>query len=119
VISRIGGDEFIIILNEINDVGALENVIIKILDAFRNEWVVQGHFLRLSVSIGAAVYPDDSRDINELMKYADIALYKAKAEGRDQFSFFTSELNTKIHEGLRLPCFWQDGNFSLSAKDRG
>lgn len=102
VISRIGGDEFIIILNEINDVGALENVIIKILDAFRNEWVVQGHFLRLSVSIGAAVYPDDSRDINELMKYADIAMYKAKAEGRDQFSFFTSELNTKIHEEVEI-----------------
>lgn len=102
VVSRIGGDEFIIILNEVKDNTALENVIIKILEAFRKEWIIQGHFLRLSVSIGASVYPDDSKEIDELMKFADIAMYKAKAEGRDQFSFFTGELNRKIHEEVEI-----------------
>jgi len=102
VISRIGGDEFIIILNDFNDMGSLEQVIIKILDAFHHEWVIKNHFLRLSVSIGVAVYPDDSKDINELMKFADIAMYKAKSEGRDRFNFFTSTLNHQIHEEVEI-----------------
>lgn len=102
VISRIGGDEFIIILNDFNDSSTLEQVIIKILDAFHHEWVIKDHFLRLSVSIGVAIYPDDSKEINELMKFADIAMYKAKSEGRDRFSFFTSLLNNKIHEEVEI-----------------
>jgi len=102
VISRIGGDEFIIILNDFNDTSTLEQVIIKILDAFHHEWAIKDHYLRLSVSIGVAVYPDDSKEINELMKFADIAMYKAKSEGRDRFSFFTSLLNNKIHEEVEI-----------------
>ena len=102
IVARIGGDEFIIILNDFNDLGTLEQVISKILDAFHQEWVVQKHFLRLSTSIGVAIYPDDSQEINELMKFADIAMYKAKAEGRDQFSFFTATLNAQVHEEVKI-----------------
>jgi predicted signal transduction protein with EAL and GGDEF domain len=47
--------------------------------------------------MGISLYPTDSTNIKELMKYADIAMYKAKADGRDNFSFFTPSLNTKIH----------------------
>lgn len=102
IVARIGGDEFIIVLNDLNDLGALEQVITKIIDTFHNEWIVQNHFLRLSTSIGVAVYPDDSKDINELMKFADIAMYKAKSEGRDQFSFFTAMLNAQVHEEVTI-----------------
>ncbi|AFV97528.1 MULTISPECIES: putative bifunctional diguanylate cyclase/phosphodiesterase [unclassified Sulfuricurvum] len=102
IVARIGGDEFIIVLNDFSDSGNLEQVIVKILDAFRHEWPVQTHFLRLSTSIGVAIYPDDSKEINELMKFADIAMYKAKSEGRDQFSFFTSKLNDQVHKEVRI-----------------
>lgn len=102
IVARIGGDEFIIVLNDFSDSGNLEQVIVKILDAFRHEWAVQTHFLRLSTSIGVAIYPDDTKDINELMKFADIAMYKAKSEGRDQFSFFTSSLNDQVHEEVKI-----------------
>lgn len=102
IVARIGGDEFIIILNDFNDSGSLEQVISKILDAFHQEWAVQKHFLRLSTSIGVAIYPDDSTEINELMKFADIAMYKAKSEGRDQFSFFTATLNAQVHEEVEI-----------------
>jgi diguanylate cyclase (GGDEF)-like protein len=102
IVSRIGGDEFIIIINNFQDNNALEQIIIKILAAFRDEWIIKTHYLRLSVSIGVAIYPDDSKDIYDLMKFADIAMYKAKSEGRDQFSFFTSVLNRKIHEEVTL-----------------
>lgn len=102
IVARIGGDEFIIVLNDFKGSTALEQVIIKILDTFREEWVIQNHFLRLSTSIGVSVYPDDSQDINELMKFSDIAMYKAKGEGRDQFSFFTATLNAQIHEEVKI-----------------
>lgn len=102
IVARIGGDEFIIILNDFSDSGSLEQVISNILDAFHHEWTVQKHFLRLSTSIGVAVYPDDSKEINELMKFADIAMYKAKSEGRDQFSFFTATLNAQVHEEVEI-----------------
>lgn len=102
IVARIGGDEFIIVLDDFNDLGLLEQIVLKILDAFRQEWIIKEHFLRLSISIGVAIYPDDSKEINELMKFADIAMYKAKAEGRDQFSFFTATLNAKIHEEVMI-----------------
>ncbi len=102
IVARIGGDEFIIVVNNFNDLSALEQIITKILDLFHNEWNIQPHSLRLSTSIGVAIYPDDSKDINELMKFADIAMYKAKGEGRDQFSFFTSRLNEKVHEEVAV-----------------
>ncbi len=102
IVARIGGDEFIIILNDFSDTAVIEPVISKILDTFHNEWSIQSHFLRLSASIGVAIYPDDSKEVNELMKYADIAMYKAKSEGRDQFSFFTATLNAKIHQEVDI-----------------
>ncbi len=102
LIARIGGDEFIIILNDVEDIHRLEQVIIKILDSFRREWMIQDHLLRLSASIGVAIYPDDSTEINELMKFADLAMYKAKSGGRDQFNFFTSTLNHQIHEEVAI-----------------
>ncbi len=102
IVSRIGGDEFIIVLNNIVPEESLEAIIEKILRAFRQEWIVLNHHLRLSISIGAAIYPDDSDDIGELMKYADIAMYKAKSEGRDQFSAFTPALNDQIHREMEI-----------------
>jgi EAL domain-containing protein (putative c-di-GMP-specific phosphodiesterase class I) len=68
-----------------------------LLQEFRKELFIKGYSLRLSVSMGISLYPTDSTNIKELMKYADIAMYKAKADGRDNFSFFTPSLNTKIH----------------------
>lgn len=102
IVARIGGDEFIVVLNDFSDTRSIEPVISKILDIFHQEWKIHNHFLRLSTSIGVSIYPDDSREINELMKFADIAMYKAKSEGRDQFSFFTATLNQKVHEEVAI-----------------
>jgi len=117
IVARIGGDEFIMILSDFNNAVAIEAVIAKILDMFHQEWRIQSHFLRLSTSIGVAIYPDDSKEINELMKYADIAMYKAKSEGRDQFSFFTTTLNVKVHEEVAIANdmyrAFSDGEFEL------
>jgi diguanylate cyclase (GGDEF)-like protein len=102
IVSRIGGDEFIVIVNDFDDQSALEHIIMEIVDLFRYEWIVETHFLRLSASIGVALYPDDTQNVDELLKFADIAMHKAKKEGRDRFCFFTASLNQKIHKEVEI-----------------
>ncbi|MCX6051917.1 MAG: EAL domain-containing protein [Campylobacterales bacterium] len=97
LIARIGGDEFIIVLSNFTNTNNLLTTITSLLNVFRQELFIKGYSLRLSASIGISIYPDDATSVRELMKYADIAMYKAKADGRDNFSFFTQTLNKKIH----------------------
>ena len=102
LISRIGGDEFIVVLSGFKNEQALLPIINNLVQKFRQEYIVKGYSLRLSASIGISLFPDDSQNINELMKYADIAMYQAKSEGRDNFHFFTQKLNTKIHNEVSI-----------------
>lgn len=102
IITRIGGDEFILVLSGFENEEELLPVIQCLLDQFKNELLIKGYLLRLSASIGVSVFPNDSRDIKELMKYADIAMYQAKSDGRDNFSFFTQSLNAKIHDEVEM-----------------
>lgn len=102
IISRIGGDEFIIILSDIESEEEILQHINNILDVFKQKIVVNGHVLKSSTSIGCAIYPDDSTDVNELMKYADMAMYSAKENGRNTFEFFTKSLNENLHNFVNM-----------------
>ncbi len=102
LVTRIGGDEFIITLSGFASVDNLLPIITGLLQEFRKEFFIKGYSLRLSASIGVSIYPDDSTSVRELMKYADIAMYKAKTDGRDNFSFFTQTLNKKIHNEVDI-----------------
>jgi len=102
LISRIGGDEFIIVISSFKDEKSLIPLINNLVNEFRKEYLVKGYSLQLSASIGISVFPDDATNINELMKYADIAMYQAKSDGRDNFNFFTQKLNTKIHSEVSI-----------------
>lgn len=82
---RLGGDEFMLILPNINDIDDAEYIAKKILDAFREPFLCDGHRLNVTVSIGISLFPDQSEDAETLMRYADNAMYKAKARGRDNF----------------------------------
>ncbi|MDD2653361.1 MAG: EAL domain-containing protein [Sulfurimonas sp.] len=97
LIARIGGDEFIMVASDFNDQNELVPTINNLLNNFRKDLLIKGYLLRLSASIGISIYPDDAQNVKDLMKYADIAMYKAKGDGRDNFSFFSQELNTKVH----------------------
>ncbi|MDB2562733.1 EAL domain-containing protein [Sulfurimonas sp.] len=102
LISRIGGDEFIVVISGFKEEKVLLPLINNLIMKFRKEYLVKGYSLRLSTSIGISLFPDDSENINELMQYADIAMYQAKAEGRDNFHFFTQTLNTKVHNEVDI-----------------
>ena len=101
VFARLGGDEFLIILTNIQN-GHLTTIINKIIKLMRKTWIIDAYELKVSTSMGIALYPQDGETMIELMKNADIAMYRAKELGRDNFSFFTDELNEKVHFDMKL-----------------
>lgn len=102
-VSRLGGDEFVVALNGIADADeALAIAERRLVPAIRQLHHVGGAELHVSCSVGVALYPGDSADIDELMRHADVAMYQAKALGRDSVQFFTPELNERAHKRLRL-----------------
>ncbi|MDP1931752.1 MAG: EAL domain-containing protein [Gammaproteobacteria bacterium] len=102
VVARMGGDEFTIILPDTSDEEQLIEASRKILALVRKNYILSGQELRITVSIGVSVYPRDGEDEESLMKRADIAMYHAKEEGRNNFKFYTDEINTHSLERLTL-----------------
>lgn len=92
-VSRIGGDEFVILLHEIASVGDAVLVAEKILAALEPVIMIEGHALQATPSIGISVYPDDGRDAIVLMKNADAAMYHAKDAGRNTFRVYSAEMD--------------------------
>jgi len=86
--ARIGGDEFILVMLETNHMEDATVIAQKILDSFTEPLLIDGHQLRLSTSIGIAIYPEDAEDLETLTKKSDAALYYAKGHGRNQFKFY-------------------------------
>lgn len=94
-VSRIGGDEFVILLSEISSAGDAVLVAEKILAVLAPVIGVEGHELRATPSIGISIYPDDANEAVLLMKNADAAMYHAKAAGRNTFRLFVVEMNER------------------------
>ncbi|WP_339667981.1 EAL domain-containing protein [Dasania marina] len=101
-VARLGGDEFAIILPIDNDGIALPNIAEKIITAITAPIILQENELTISASLGIAVAPIDSSQAEELIKQADMALYKAKDMGRNNYQFFTDEINQKLVSHLDL-----------------
>jgi diguanylate cyclase (GGDEF)-like protein/PAS domain S-box-containing protein len=87
-LARVGGDEFILVMMETDQVDNATAIARKILAAFKEHWMVDGHELHLSTSIGIAIYPEDGQDLETLTKQSDAAMYYSKGHGRNQFKFF-------------------------------
>jgi diguanylate cyclase (GGDEF)-like protein/PAS domain S-box-containing protein len=100
---RLGGDEFVILLfDQPKSVGPISATLQKIRAAIAEPICLDGRNLQVMSSIGIANYPKDGIDADTLIANADAAMYRAKQIGRDNFQFYTSELNTKVHEKLVL-----------------
>jgi diguanylate cyclase (GGDEF)-like protein/PAS domain S-box-containing protein len=87
-VARIGGDEFVLLLPQIHHSEEAAKFAQRVLDAFREPFVFDGHRLNITTSIGIAVYPEAGKDIESLLKSADIAMYWAKEQGRDIYRFY-------------------------------
>ena len=101
-ISRQGGDEFVIVLNDVRDSDAVSRVAEKIHQQMREPMDIEGHTLMASFSIGVAIYPDDGQDFDTLLKKADTAMYHAKESGRNSHRFFTEQMNRQVVEHMTL-----------------
>ncbi|MBU3939764.1 EAL domain-containing protein [bacterium] len=97
-LARLGGDEFTIILKDIKNIQDVSNISQKIVQAIKEPMKIHGHTLYVSSSIGISLYPQDSLNAHDLIKYADTAMYKAKDEGRDNFQFYSPDMTALAFE---------------------
>jgi len=93
-IARMGGDEFLILLPEIKKIENSTMLARKVVDAFQNPFVIDGHKINITTSVGIAIYPENSEDADTLVKNADIAMYKAKDLGRNNYQRYTADMIT-------------------------
>jgi diguanylate cyclase (GGDEF)-like protein len=101
-VARLGGDEFVVLLPELEDGKCAAIVAHKILAVIGKTFTLIGHEFRVTASIGISVYPQDGQDEQTLTKNADIAMYQAKAEGKNNFQFYSDKLNANSLERLTL-----------------
>ncbi len=97
-LSRLGGDEFTIILKDVKNVQSASAVAQKIITFMKEPIQIGEHSLFVSLSIGISMFPDDATTEENLIKYADTAMYKAKDEGRDNFQFYSSDMTIQAFE---------------------
>ena len=90
-VARMGGDEFVLVLPQIAQPTNAANLAQRILDVFREPFIFSGYKLSVTTSVGIAVYPDDGKEVEELLKNADTAMYWAKEQGRDAYKFYGSD----------------------------
>lgn len=99
-VARLGGDEFTVIMPNIDDPKSTTIVARRILDALNQPFVLKGQEAFVSGSIGLTIFPDDAVDAAELIKNADAAMYRAKDQGKDNYQFYTADLNEEVKQRL-------------------
>ncbi|MBC7684500.1 MAG: EAL domain-containing protein, partial [Bdellovibrionales bacterium] len=101
-VARLGGDEFTVILSELIEVDAVDKIAQKIIHAMQVPFQLGEEQAFVSASIGITLYPDDGRDVDDLLKHADQAMYVAKGAGRNRFSYFTPALQVAALNRMRM-----------------
>ncbi|MCW9082586.1 MAG: EAL domain-containing protein [Colwellia sp.] len=99
-VARIGGDEFVVLLESFRGANQLGQIAQKIIASVEQPVMLQGNKVSIGASIGIALYPDDASDCNALLRHADVAMYHAKQLGRNTFQFFTPRMNFEANERL-------------------
>ena len=102
VIARMGGDEFVVLVEEFGEPARIGEVAKKVLETVSRPIVLQGQECRVTTSIGISAFPMDGRDGQTLLKNADIAMYRAKEQGKNNFRFHSPQMNVHLAERLSL-----------------
>jgi diguanylate cyclase (GGDEF)-like protein/PAS domain S-box-containing protein len=102
VVGRLGGDEFIMLIEEMDELSQIENVAHKILSTAIQPIVLLGEECRVTASIGISIYPRDGEDEQALMKNADMAMYVAKEEGKNNYQFYSKDIQSKSNKRFSI-----------------
>jgi len=101
-VARLGGDEFVLILNDQSNEEVIFRAMQRISATVCTPIDIEGKELYVTCSAGISLYPQDGTDVDTLLKNADAAMYRAKEHGRNNFQFYTSEMNERVNERLAL-----------------
>ena len=101
-VARLGGDEFVVLIEDVSDPVNLGTIAQKLIDALGKGFMLFGQEYHVTASIGISTYPDDAGDIQSLLRNADIAMYRAKEQGRNAFQFYSAQMNVHSVERLAL-----------------
>ncbi|MCE5272175.1 EAL domain-containing protein [bacterium] len=99
-VSRLSGDEFLVVMTELTDERYALLAVERILEEFQKPFRISDHELLVTTSIGIAFFPEDSTEPEDLIRCADIAMYQAKKQGKNNFRLFTNEMNEKVIQRL-------------------
>ncbi|KUM53645.1 sensor domain-containing protein [Rheinheimera sp. EpRS3] len=102
IVSRSGGDEFLVILRDVRDIVQLSALMQQMVSGIDTVKMAEHTNLSVTTSIGVAVFPDDAFNFDTLLKYADIALHSSKSAGGNQYCIFSPELETKVQQRLQM-----------------
>ena len=101
-VARLGGDEFAVLLDDLHDVKFVVMIGRKILQVISKPIMIQDYELYITGSIGISLFPDDSEDVDDLLRCADTALYRAKDAGKNNYQYYTTDMNARAFEFLLL-----------------
>jgi diguanylate cyclase (GGDEF)-like protein len=102
IVARFGGDEFVIVVEDVADAAMAASLAGKIFDCFIEEFDLQDSGMSVSPSVGIALYPENGDSIETLLKNADAAMYEAKAHGRNNYRFFESAMNVSAQRTMQI-----------------
>lgn len=100
-VARLGGDEYVILLPITTHEKDVVVTVTKIISAFQKLFLINGHKLHLTVSVGISLYPPDGKDVETLLKNADTAMYKAKERGKNGFQFYNTTMGSKYINSMK------------------
>lgn len=100
--AKLGGDEFVVVIPKLRDIQVLHDIGAKIVDTIRSPFYIEDNQYFVTASIGIAVFPEHSKSGEELMMFADQALYAAKRAGKNQYQFFTQTMQREIRDRISL-----------------
>ena len=116
-VARLGGDEFVLVLSDQKGEPSVSGELQRIVESFSQPFAVDGRDVFITASVGVALYPQDAKDPEALMKSAELAMYRAKESGRNGYQLYTVEMQTRVTERLalegRLRRALERGEFSL------
>lgn len=101
-LARFGGDEFVVLIEDFNQIEDVMAVLHKMLEAVVEPVLISGYEISSSASIGVTIFPDDATNVDALLKNADVAMYRAKDKGGNNFQFYTQDMSAHADERMEL-----------------